>query len=397
MKRTTLACVFCARAGALVGAAMTTGLLEPLTDGAPAFAQTTVASSRSAPAATGRSTYDLQSPTNSAPVRLTPEELANIRVYEVANQGVVNITTSSVQVDPFFGMRQLGQGSGSGSIIDRQGHILTNNHVIEDAQNIQVTLSNGETYQAELIGADVEYDMAVLKIDAPADRLVPIEMGRSDELRVGQKAYAVGNPFGLEGTLTTGIISSLNRSLPSRVQKRMMTSLIQTDAAMNPGNSGGPLLDSHARMIGMNVAIASKTGQSAGVGFAIPVNRVRRFVPDLIERGKVLRADHGIVEMAVSPNGLTVARVRPNGPADHAGLRGFRVTQQVRRQGPIRYLDTQIDRDYADAIEAVDGVKVTTVEKFMEMMDRHSPGEKVTFTIVREGRRQEVAVTLAEA
>lgn len=384
MKRTTLACLFCILAGMLLGAAVATGWLEHSISGA-AYAQPSAVSA-----------YEVPAPATST-ANLTPEELANIRVYEVTNRGVVNITTSTVQVDPFFGVRQSGQGSGSGAIIDRQGHILTNNHVIDDASEIQVTLSNGESYPAKLVGADAEYDMAVLKIDAPSDRLTPIEMGQSDNLRVGQKAYAVGNPFGLGGTLTTGIISSLNRSLPSRMRGRTMTSLIQTDAAMNPGNSGGPLLDSGARMVGMNVAIASKTGQNTGVGFAIPVNRVKRFLPELINHGKVLRADHGIIEMAETSSGLVVTRLRPNGPADVAGLRGFRIVRRERRQGAIRYIDTQIDRSYADTVLSVDGKPVKRVDQFMAIMDQHSPGDVVQFTVEREGREVEVAVTMGEA
>lgn len=376
---TKVACWVCVLLGLLGGAAVFTGVLRT------AQAQSPV----SAPSA-------YQQSVEASPVTLTPEELANIRVYQVAQQAVVNITTSTVQVDPFFGIRQLGQGSGSGSIIDRQGHILTNNHVIEGAEEIQVTLSDGQTYEAELIGADAEYDMAVLKIDAPADSLTPIAMGRSDNLRVGQKAYAVGNPFGLEGTLTTGIVSSLNRSLPSRQRGRTMTSMIQTDAAMNPGNSGGPLLDSGARMIGMNVAIASKTGQNTGVGFAIPVNRVRRFLPDLINRGRVVRADHGIIEVATTQQGLKIVRTRPGGPAERAGLRGFRIMRRERQQGNIRYIDTRIDRDHADTILSVGGKSVNEVDEFVALMDQHSPGETVRFTVLRDGQQVEIPVTLGE-
>ncbi|TWT74619.1 putative serine protease HtrA [Posidoniimonas polymericola] len=388
--RTTLTCVLCTLAGAVIGAALMAGRVELPSVETPAYAQTTLSEPHSAYAVNQANARPQQ---RQPPLALTPEELANIRVYEVAQQAVVNITTSTMQADRFFGV-QHAQGSGSGSIIDRQGHILTNNHVIEGAAEIQVTLSNGETYEAQLVGADAEYDMAVLKIDAPADRLVPIEMGTSDDLRVGQKAFAVGNPFGLEGTLTTGIVSSLNRSLPSRVSNRSMTSMIQTDAAMNPGNSGGPLLDSRARMIGMNVAIASKSGQNSGVGFAIPVNRVRRFLPELIEHGKVVRPDHGIIDLMVTNNGLTIARLRPNGPADQAGLRGFRIVRRERRQGAVRYIDTRIDRSYADSIVAIDGAPVQSAEQFLEAIDRFSPGDEVPVTVIREGRRLDVSLRL---
>lgn len=386
--RTTLTCVLCTLAGAAIGAALVAGRVELPSVETPAYAQSTLTEPRSAYAVNQARPAPAQ-----PPIALTPEELANIRVYEVAQQAVVNITTSTMQPDRFFGV-QHAQGSGSGSIIDRQGHILTNNHVIDGAQEIQVTLANGETYEAQLIGADAEYDMAVLKIDAPADRLIPIEMGTSDDLRVGQKAYAVGNPFGLEGTLTTGIVSSLNRSLPSRVRSRTMTSMIQTDAAMNPGNSGGPLLDSRARMIGMNVAIASKTGQNSGVGFAIPVNRVRRFLPELIEHGKVVRPDHGIIDLMVTNSGLRIARLRPDGPAEQAGLRGFSITQRVRRQGAVRYVENILDRSSADTILAIDGVAVRTAEKFLEVIDRFSPGDEVSVTVLRDGRQQEVPLRL---
>ncbi|HEX3600007.1 MAG TPA: trypsin-like peptidase domain-containing protein, partial [Lacipirellulaceae bacterium] len=204
---------------------------------------------------------------------LTPEELTNIHVYDSANRGVVNILTQMISRDRFFmfAAPSEGEGAGSGSVIDKQGHILTNFHVVEDSKHISVTLPGGkDPYDAEIVGVDPENDIAVLKINAPPEELFPVALGTSDNLRVGQRVYTLGNPFGLEGTLTTGIVSNLNRTLPSRTG-RDMKSIIQTDAAMNPGNSGGPLLDTSGRMIGMNVAIATKTGQSAGLGFAIPV------------------------------------------------------------------------------------------------------------------------------
>ena len=208
----------------------------------------------------------------------------------------------------------------------KRGHILTNNHVIEDARGIQVTL-NGKEYDAELVGTDPDADIAVLKIDAPAEELYPVPIGTSDNLQVGQRVYTLGNPFGLEGTLTTGIISNLNRTLPSRTGGEMK-SIIQTDAAMNPGNSGGPLLDTSGRMIGMNVAIATKTGQSAGVGFAIPINRIRKIVPQLIEHGKVVRADIGIIAVNEMDQGLQIVQVNRGGPAERAGLRGWKLVRR---------------------------------------------------------------------
>ncbi len=296
-----------------------------------------------------------------------------------------------------FGLPIEGQGSGSGSVLDKQGHILTNNHVIEDAQEIQVTLASGANYRARLVGADAEYDMAVVKIEAPPEELFPIQLGRSNNLRVGQKAYAVGNPFGLEGTLTIGIVSSLNRSVPSRAAGRAMTGMIQTDAAMNPGNSGGPLLNGAAEMIGMNVAIASKIGQNSGVAFAIPVDRIRRFLPEIIRHGKVIRAYHGIVTLMETPGGLRVAKLSRGGPAEQAGLRGFRIVRRERRRGPILYTETSIDRDYADTIVAIGGTAISTHTEFLEIMDRYKPGDKVMVTILRQGQRQQVQLTLGAA
>ncbi|MEM6798894.1 MAG: trypsin-like peptidase domain-containing protein [Planctomycetota bacterium] len=383
--------LFSCLAGASLGGLLTVALMnrEP---GAGGFANEVYAQAATAPAQPATpSAYGTPSP---APGSFTPEELANIRVYEATNRSVVNITTSTVEYDRMFGLPIEGQGSGSGSVLDKQGHILTNNHVIDGAQEIDVTLASGANYRAKLVGADAEYDMAVIKIEAPANELFPIRLGRSDNLRVGQKAYAVGNPFGLEGTLTIGIVSSLNRSVPSRAAGRAMTGMIQTDAAMNPGNSGGPLLNSSAEMIGMNVAIASKIGQNSGVGFAIPVDRVRRFLPELIEHGKVIRAYHGIVTLMETPTGLRIAKISRGGPADQAGLRGFRILRRERRRGPILYTETSIDRDYADTILAIDGAQVGTHTQFLEIMDRYKPGETVTITVLREGQRQQATLTL---
>ena len=332
-----------------------------------------------------------------APVALTPEELANIRVYEAVNRSVVHITTSTVQRDAMFGLPMEGEGAGSGCVLDRDGHILTNNHVVDDATRVTVTLSNDQVYPAKLVGADDEYDMAVLKIDAPAEELHPIALGRSDNLRVGQKAYALGNPFGLDGTLTTGVVSSLNRSLPSQVGGRAMTGMIQTDAAMNPGNSGGPLLNTSAEMIGMCVAIRSSVGQNSGVGFAIPIDRVRRYLPELIEKGRVVRAYHGIVMVNETSRGLRIARVSDGGPADRAGLRGFRYVRRVWREGPWVRERTEEDRSYADYILAIDGRPVTTHSEFIEIMDGYAPGQQVEFTVMRDGERLTVPVLLEAA
>jgi S1-C subfamily serine protease len=331
------------------------------------------------------------SPTNPS---LTPEELTNIRVYQGASRGVVNILTQTVSSSRFFMLPSPGEGAGSGSVLDKRGHILTNFHVIEDADKIQVTLPGGEKpYDGKLVGTDPENDIAVLKIDAPAEELFPVPVGISDKLQVGQRVYTLGNPFGLEGTLTTGIISNLNRTLPNRLG-REMKSIIQTDASMNPGNSGGPLLDTGGRMIGMNVAIATKTGQSAGLGFAIPVNRIRQSVTQLIEHGKVIRADIGIVAVAETDQGLQIVQTNRGGPAERAGLRGWKKVQREISRGPLVYTVERNDPSAADVIVAVDGEAVDKAAAFVEKIEEHRPGEQIVLTIIREGRQMQVPVTL---
>src|SRR5262245_60560953 len=279
---------------------------------------------------------------------LTQEELTNIRVYDGANRGVVNVLTKTVSYDRFFMLPSPAEGAGSGSVLDKQGHILTNYHVVEDANKVWVTLPGGkDPFEGEIVGQDPDNDIAVLKINAPPDELFPVPIGTSENLRVGQRVYTLGNPFGLEGTPTTGIISNLNRTLPSR-NGRDMKSIIQTDAAMNPGNSGGPLLDTSGRMIGMNVAIATKTGQNAGLGFAIPINRIRQVVPQLIEHGKVVRADVGIVLVKEMDKGLQVVKLNKNGPAEKAGLQGWKTTRHRVAGSPL-VLERQ-DASGADVI-----------------------------------------------
>jgi S1-C subfamily serine protease len=327
---------------------------------------------------------------------LTPEELTNVRVYEGANRGVVNVDTRTVSYDRFFMLPSEGEGAGSGSVIDKRGHILTNFHVVENASEIQVTLPNGKPYEAEIVGADPDQDIAVLKIDAPTSELFPVPVGTSDGLQVGQRVYTLGNPFGLEGTLTTGIISNLNRTLPSRTG-REMKAIIQTDAAMNPGNSGGPLLDTSGRMIGMNVAIATKTGQSAGLGFAIPINRIRKIVPELIEHGRVVRADIGIVRVMEMNPGLRIVELNRGGPADRAGLRGPEKVRRNVRRGPLVYTVEQFDRSAADIIVALDGEPVETASAFLEKIEEHRPGDTIVLTVLRGGERVDVSVELGSS
>jgi S1-C subfamily serine protease len=330
-------------------------------------------------------------PTNPA---LTPEELTNIRVYDGANRGVVNVLTRTVSYDGFFRLPTAGEGAGSGSVIDKQGHILTNYHVVEDANKVWITLPGGkDPYEGEVVGEDPDNDVAVLKINAPPEELFPVPLGTSDNLRVGQRVYTLGNPFGLEGTLTTGIISNLNRTLPSRTGHDMK-SIIQTDAAMNPGNSGGPLLDTSGRLVGMNVAIATKTGQNAGLGFAIPVNRIRQIVPQLIEHGKVVRADIGIVAVKELKQGLQIVEVNKDGPAEKAGLKGWSLVRKHVTRGPLAYDVERQDPSNSDIIVAVDGQPVDTASAFVEKIEDHQPGDQLRLTILRSGKQIEVPVTL---
>jgi len=325
---------------------------------------------------------------------LTPEERVNIAVYEKSNRSVVNITTKALK-EALLVFELPMEGSGSGSVLNRSGFILTNFHVIDGAQQIKVALHTGNSYDAEIIGKDPLNDIAVLKIEAPPEDLEPIELGDSSRLRVGQHIYAIGNPFGLERTLTRGIISSLNRSLPGR-GGRTMRSIIQLDAALNRGNSGGPLLDSRGRLIGMNTAIASSTGENTGVGFAIPVNTIRRVVTQLIETGKVVRPDLGINKVYQADDGLVIATLIPGGPAERAGLRGFRVVTGSKRRGPFSYEEKTIDRGSADRIVSIDGQKVKTADDLLSIIEAHRPGEEVVVGIVRQGQELGVRVLLAE-
>ena len=349
-------------------------------------------------------TSHLNSPQDSTGTRLefsdedglTPEERVNIEVYERVNRGVVNITTLTIRPDSFFSLDVPAEGAGSGSVLDKRGHILTNQHVIEGAQRVSVTLYDSNTYRGRLVGQDPANDIAVLQIDAPPETLCPIPLGDSSRLRVGQRIFAVGNPFGLERTLTIGIVSSLNRTLPSRTG-RNMKSIIQIDAALNRGNSGGPLINSQSHLIGMNTAIASSTGQNSGVGFSIPVNTVARVVPELIEHGRVIRPDIGITSVYKTDLGLQIATLTEGGPAQQAGLRGFRVIRQKRRRGPFITTDTHVDRRYADLIRAIDDQEVQNVDDLLSVLETKKPGDRVRLTILREGQLAVADVTLGES
>jgi S1-C subfamily serine protease len=371
--------VFIAPAGTVPpGAAPVTSIPAPPTDpvGVPA------------PAEVPRTAVPL------ATSEYTSEERVNIWVYEQVNRSVVNITTKGFQGERILLIEVPSEGEGSGEVIDRQGHVLTNFHVVDGARQIQVTLFDGKTYEARLIGQDPATDVAVLKIDAPAALLFPVVFGSSTQLKVGQRVFAIGNPFGLERTLSTGIISSLNRSLPGRRTGRSLKSIIQIDAAINPGNSGGPLLDSHARMIGMNTAIASKTGESAGVGFAIPISTIARIVPQLLREGRVRRPETGIAKVYQTDQGLLVATLAPGSAAERAGLHGPKITRQQKRQGPFVYEYQTVDRSAADLIVGVDGKPVKTSDDFLDAIESKRPGEQVVISVVRGGQERRVPLVL---
>ena len=384
MKKITLCCIL----SAILGASFAAWLIEnnislPTSSVAQAQGISAPILTASLPSST--------MPPNSG---LTPEELTNIRVYDGANRGVVNILVRTVSYEGFFRVPSPGEGAGSGAVLDKQGHILTNYHVVEDANKVWVTLPGGkDPYEGEVVGEDPDNDVAVLKINAPPEELFPVPIGASDNLHVGQRVYTLGNPFGLEGTLTTGIVSNLNRTLPSK-SGRDMKSIIQTDAAMNPGNSGGPLLDTSGRMIGMNVAIATKTGQSAGLGFAIPINRIRQIVPQLIEHGKVTRADIGIVAVKVLKQGLQIVEVNKGGPAEKAGLVGWKSVRQRVVRGPLAYDVERQDPSNADIIVAVGGEPVDSASAFVDKIEEHQPGEQIRLTILRQGKQIEVPIVL---
>lgn len=317
------------------------------------------------------------------------DERNNIEVYRSTAPGVVNITTSR-RSNPFDDSDEP-SGSGSGVIIDDQGHILTNEHVVDGADRVSVTLNNEHTFIGRVVGTDPDTDLAVVKIDAPREQLTVVPMGNSDSLVVGQKVLAIGNPFGLDRTLTTGVISGLQRPIRSRT-RRLIEGAVQTDAAINMGNSGGPLLDSQGRIIGINSQILSPSGGSVGVGFAIPVNIAKRVVPQLIGYGKVVRPRLGIGVRSIGElraharfpvtEGLLVVAVEPGGPADRAGMRGIRETYDG-------------GYELGDIITAVDGQKVTSQDELVSRLERHQLGDLVEVEVFRQGSRQTLTIQLS--
>lgn len=323
---------------------------------------------------------------------MSAEDLANIRVYQKTNRGVVNITTQSVQTDEFLLFGSHREGSGSGIVLDQQGHILTNYHVVGKSQEMVVTLFDGTTHEAKLVGSDPNNDLAVIKIQVPREKLCPIPCGDSNRMQVGMRVYAIGNPFGLERTLTTGIVSSLNRSLRSE-NNRMIRGIIQTDAAINPGNSGGPLLNRRGEMVGITTAIISRAGQSSGVGLAIPASTARRIVDELIRHGQVIRPDCGIFSVYEVDQGLLIARLLPGGPAQRAGLRGPQPV--VIQRGPFEF--RSIDRSKADIILAVDDRPVKTLDDLLSYVESKKPGDQIILTILRQGKKLKVPLELEQA
>ena len=279
------------------------------------------------------------------------------------------------------------RGSGTGFVWDDRGHIVTNFHVIQGANGARVTLADQSSWDAELVGAFPDRDLAVLRIQAPADKLPPIALGSSRDLLVGQRVYAIGNPFGLDQTLTTGIVSALNREIES-FNNRTIRGVIQTDAAINPGNSGGPLLDSAGRLIGVNTQIASPSGASAGIGFAIPADEVNRIVPRLIRDGRFLRPTLGIgagnaaLHRALNlPKGVALIQVVPGGPAARTGLQPF-------RRG------TRGEVLAGDVITAVNDEPLADLDDMLTQFERRQPGETVTLTVWRAGQTRKVSVVL---
>jgi S1-C subfamily serine protease len=317
------------------------------------------------------------------------EEQLFIELYEQVSPSVVYVAVATNGLT--------GSGAGSGFVWDTDGHIVTNNHVVESARRLEVTFADDTTAEAEVVGRDPDSDLAVIKVNVPARRLHPVELGDSDALRVGQRAIAIGNPFGFEQTMTTGIVSALGRSV--RQQSGFsLPQLIQTDAAINPGNSGGPLLDSHGRVIGVTTLIFSNSGTNAGVGFAVPVDTVKRVVPSLIETGRYADPWLGIQGTSITSllaeeldlpveQGVLVQGVVEGGPADEAGLRGG--DQRVMFEGAL--LTTG-----GDIIVAVDDTAVQDMDDLVVYLADKSVGQRVALTVLRDGRRQRIQVRLAE-
>ena len=317
---------------------------------------------------------------------LPAAERAVIERFREARGSVVYLTSMSYQQDLFsLDVQTVPTGTGSGFIWDAEGHIVTNYHVIQDAEEVEAALADGSRHKAKVIGVAPEKDLAVLLIqNGPGLKLRPIPVGSSGDLQVGQSVMAIGNPFGLDQTLTTGVVSALGREIQSATRRRI-TGVIQTDAAINPGNSGGPLLDSAGRLIGINTAIQSTSGSSAGIGFAVPVDTINRIVPQLISRGQPVRVDLGFDPLPESwsasvdvPRGIIVGRVRRGGAAERAGLRGL--TRQA--------------RGYAlgDVILAANGAPVKDMDRLLDLVEAEPAGARIQLDVLRDGKRIKLAL-----
>ena len=319
---------------------------------------------------------------------LFADETARVELYRRVSPSVVNITTVSHAYDMQMNVMEIPAGTGSGIVWDTAGHIVTNFHVIESMQAARVTLADGSTWRASVVGTAPDKDLAVLSIDADPDRLTPIDLGGSAELVVGQSVMAIGNPFGLDHTLTTGVISGLEREIRS-VNDRPIQDVIQTDASINPGNSGGPLLDSAGRLIGVNTQILSRSGDSAGVGFAVPVDTVNRIIPQLIRSGRITRPGIGIrwapeqFTARYSISGMLIWVVSSGSAAENAGLRG------TTRDDYGRYT-------LGDIIVEIDHQLVRSPDDYYRILDRHEIGDSVEITIERNGERSVIELTLQQ-
>lgn len=321
---------------------------------------------------------------------LTNSEEATIKLFESSAPSVCFITTSTLRED-FWNrnVMEIPSGTGSGFIWDKDGHIITNFHVIQNASKIRVTLADRSVFDAEVVGHEANKDLAVLKIKAPADKLKPIPVGQSSNLKVGQSVYAIGNPFGLDQTLTTGVISALGREITS-LTGRPIRDVIQTDAAINPGNSGGPLLDSSGRLIGVNTMIYSPSGASAGIGFSIPVDEVNWVVSDLIQYGELKRPVMGIQllpEQYASNwgvEGVMVYGVEPDSPADKAGLKGV----SRNKFGEI---------EHGDIITGINSKEIKNSNDLFLALEKHNPGDKVEVSYKRGEKKQKVSLVLASS
>jgi len=359
-------------AGVLLGSLVSVGLQRAL---APTGGQGAAAEPR---AVADRSSLD-------------PDERRTIDLFRTASASVVYITTQAQRID--FWTRnvfEVPQGTGSGFLWDERGHVVTNYHVLQGATSAKVTLADQE-YEATFVGGAADHDLAVLRIEAPRGKLVPIRIGTSADLQVGQKVFAIGNPFGLDHTLTTGIVSALGRTIQS-VANTPIDDAIQTDAAINPGNSGGPLLDSSGRLIGVNTAIYSPSGASAGIGFAVPVDTVNRIVPQLVAHGQVIRPRLGVeiddrlsalVTRRLGVEGVMIRNVSEGSGAEAAGLQGTRLRGGVVVPG--------------DVIQEIDGKLVRTQNELWSRLSNYKAGDTVSLVVWREGKSRKASVRLQSA